>query len=246
MSPQTRESLDKARESVEKAAYVAVGAPVAAVKALSARISDLRDAMRSSSKDMGDELTREMDEWIAEGEDVIARAMKRLRSSDVVDEVRSSAKSTKEAAEVGIEKAASGLHQGLDIIEPDEKLTTINGIGPSYAKQLREAGISGIADFMSQTATGEDISKLAKTTGFSSGTIESWREQVDLSRVNGIGGSYQMLLHRAGVWTLTQLGECDADDLAERLGSVDMPDAPEQTPSIYTVKQWVTKAKKLS
>jgi predicted flap endonuclease-1-like 5' DNA nuclease len=246
MSPDTRESIDKARESVEKAAYAAVGAPVAAVKALGARVADLRDAVRSSRKDMSDDLSREMNEWIAEGEKVIERAMKRLRSSETFDEVRTRARNAKEAAEVGINKASDRVEESFDVIVPDEDLTTINGIGPSYAKQLNEAGIGGIADFMRITESSSEVDALAESTGISASTIESWRAQTDLTRIGGVGASFQTLLHRAGVWTVTQLAESDPKALAEVMQSIEMPDAPDQTPSADTVADWAREAKKLS
>jgi predicted flap endonuclease-1-like 5' DNA nuclease len=246
MSPETRESIDKARESMGKAAYAAVGAPVAAIKALSARVADLRDAVRASSKDMSDDLTREMNEWIAEGEKVIEKAMKRLRSSGAFDEVRSRAKQAKEAAEVGIDKASDRVEKGLDVISPEEELTTINGIGPSYARQLEEAGVTGVADFLAQTGSARDVDRIADATGISSGTIESWRGQAELTRIGGIGESFQMLLHRAGVWTMSQLAASDPVELADELQAIDMPDAPEQMPSSDTVADWVSEAKKLS
>lgn len=246
MSPQTRESIDKARESVEKAAYVAVGAPVAAVKALSARVADLRDAVRSSSKDMSDDLTREMNEWIAEGERVIERAMKRIRSSQAVDEARSRVNQAKEEAQAGIDRASDRVEKGLDVIAPDEKLTTINGIGPSYAKQLRDAGIDGIAGFLERTGSERDLDRLAEDTGIAVSTIESWRSRAELTRIGGIGDSFQVLLHRADVWTVSQLAESDPVALADRMKTIDMPDTPDQIPSADTVSEWVAEAKKLS
>lgn len=246
MSPEIRQSIDGARESVGKAAYAAVGAPVAAIKALSARVADLRDAVRASSKDMSDDLTREMNEWIAEGEKVIEKAMKRLRSSETFDEVRSRAKQAKKAAEVGIDKASDRVEKGFDVISPDEELTTISGIGPSYARQLEQAGVTGIADFLSQTGSTRDIDQLAETTGISASTIESWRGQAELTRIGGIGESFQMVLHRAGVWTMFQLAASDPAELSDEMHSIDMPDTPEQMPSAETVADWVSAAEKLS
>lgn len=245
MSPETRQSMEKARESVEKAAYVAVGAPIAAVKALSARVSDLRETVRSSSKDMSDDLTNEMNEWIAEGEKLIARAMNRLRTSGVVEEVRSRAVSAKEAAEFGIGKATGKLEKSLEFVAPDEELTVINGIGPGYADQLRDAGISGIAEFIERTDSADLITELAGATGISAANLEGWRQQVDLTRVDGIGPSYEMLLHRAGVWTLSQLAEIDRARLASDLGEIDTPDVPEHIPSHETIEEWSREAKTL-
>lgn len=235
MSPKTRETVERARDSVEKAAYAAVGAPVAAVKSLGARISELRDAVTSSGKELGDDLMAEMDEWISEGEAVIEKAMMRLRSSDSVREAR-------KAAGESLDKTESMISSGLDLIEPDEPLTTINGIGSGYATQLEKAGVSGIASFMAKTATAEDISKLAERTDHSVGTIESWREQVELTRIDGIGGSYQNLLHRVGVWTIRQLADSDPAELVEEMSSIDLPDAPDQMPSVYATRKWVQAA----
>lgn len=244
MSPETRESIEKARESVERAAYAAVGAPVAAVKALSARVAELRETVRASSKDMSDELTREMDEWIAEGEKVIERAMKRLRSTGAVEGVRSRAKQAKDAAGAGIDKASGRLDKELDIVAPDEGLTAINGIGPSYAKQLEEAGLTGIADFLSQTVSPADVNRLAQATGISAATVESWRAQADLTRIGGVGGDFEMLLHRTGVWTISQLASRDPAELAAEMRSINQPDV-RQIPSADTVSEWVSEAKRL-
>jgi predicted flap endonuclease-1-like 5' DNA nuclease len=232
------------RESVEKAAHVAVGAPVAAIKAMSARVSDLREAVRTSREEMGQELAKEMDEWVAEGERVIDRAMKRVRSSDVAEDVQEGVEATREAAEAGITKAKHRVERGL---APDKELTVVNGIGPSYATQLDDAGISGVVGFMSATGTKEDIAGLAETTEFTPATLESWRKQLDLTRVDGVGGSYKELLHRIDIWTMSQLADADPEAIVEKMGKVeDMPGAPEQMPSIYAVKQWVTEAKKLA
>ena len=238
MSPQ-------ARETVERAAYAAVGAPVAVVKALGARLAEMRDAMESSRKEMNEDLVTEINEWIAEGEKVIEKAMERLRATGMVEELRSAVETTRESAQVGVRKATRTIDEGLDVVMPDTRLSRINGIGPNYAEQLTKAGVVGVADFVSATGTQEDIAKLADVTGFSAGTIESWRHQVDLSRVEGIGGAYQRSLQRVDVWTLRELSQADPEELTERLGSIGTPDAPEQTPSIYQVKQWVNEAGRL-
>lgn len=207
------------RQTMEKAAYAAVGAPVAAVKALSARVTDLRDSVAEARRDVGEELEAEMTEWIAEGERIVDRSFRRVRSS--LDEVESKA---------------------ISVDVPSVDLTTINGIGPNYAEQLADAGVSGVAGFLSATGTPEDIANLAEHTGFSAGTIESWRDQVDLSRVNGVGGAYAQLLHHADVWTLRQLSKCDPADLADTLNTVDMRGTLDQMPSIYATKKWIDEA----
>lgn len=200
------------RENIQKAAYAAVGAPVAAVKSLYERMSDLRDIVRSSRQELGEDLTQELASWVDQGEEVIEQTMSRLRSRVV----------------------------GVGL--PDADLTRINGVGPSYAERLQTAGVESIADFVSGTSSSRSITKLAEISGVSAGTIASWREQAELTRVDGVGGSYQTLLRRAGVWTVQELSVEDPEALTRRLGEIDAPDAPDQTPSIYQVRHWVHSA----
>jgi len=237
MSPQTR-------ETVERAAYAAVGAPVAALKALGARLSEMREALEDSRREMNGDLAHEINEWIAEGENVIERAMERIRATGMVDDLRTVVESTRKSAELGARKATRTIDESLDVLAPDTRLTRINGIGANYEAKLAEAGVSGVADFLSATGTEEDIAKLAKVTGFSVGTIESWRDQVALSRIDGIGGAFGRLLRMVDVWTLRELSQADPEQLTEQMGSIESPDAPDQAPSIYQVKQWVAEAKK--
>ena len=244
MSQKSRKTSRNAADSLERAAYAAIGAPVAVMKSLSARVSELRDTLSRSRADLGEDLTEEIEDWVTQGEDVIARAMERIRSSNVAGEIRSSADSTRKAVQVGLDKARGRAESGLRIVEPDEPLTTIRGVGPGYADRLRSAGVSGIADFLS--LSGSDIEKVSSATGLGVETIEGWRARADLSRIDGVGSSYQTLLHRVGVWTLDQLAEVKPVDLVERMRSIDLPDAPDQMPTESTVNGWRAEARKLA
>jgi predicted flap endonuclease-1-like 5' DNA nuclease len=246
MSQNQKNMTEKARESVEKAAYAAVGAPTAALKALSARVSDMRDTVRSSRKEISEDLANEIDEWINEGEAVIERAMERFRKSDLADDIKSSARSTRQAARVGIDKASGVAQSGLDVIAPDEELTVINGIGPSYEAKLDKVGVVGVARFLERTDTEQDLEKLAQSSGISADTLSSWRAQVDLSRIDGIGDSYELVLHRIGIWTMEQLADAKPSEVAEKMGSIEIPDAPDQIPSQSELQSWKREAKKLA
>lgn len=203
------------RETIQKAAYAAVGAPIVAVKSLSARISDIREMVRTSRQELGEELSDELATWVDQGEAVVEQAMSRIRSSAVVADL------------------------------PDVAVTRINGVGPSYADRLGSAGVSSVADFLSGTATSRDIQKVAEASGISAGTIAAWRAQAELARVDGVGGRYQTLLRRADIWTMQELSEADPATLARKLSQIDSPDGPEQMPSIYQVRHWVESASAL-
>jgi len=54
MTPRQQSLTEKSRESAERTAYVAVGAPIAAIRGVSARMSELRDALKASRAEMTD------------------------------------------------------------------------------------------------------------------------------------------------------------------------------------------------
>lgn len=243
---QNQNLTDRARQSAERVAYAAVGAPTAALKAMAARVSDLRDTLRSSRDQMSSELAHEVDEWVTQGEQVIQKALERLRRSNIADDVRTTARSTTGAAKTGLEKAAGVARGGAELIDPDESLTTINGIGPRHADQLRSVDVVGISGLLDRTSTKEGIEELSAAIGVSEGAVGSWRDQIDLSRIEGVGDSYELLLHRVGIWTLEQLAGAESEDLVERMKSIDMPDTPDQIPSESLVEQWKDEARKLS
>lgn len=226
------------RSSVEKAAFAAVGAPTAALKALNARVSDLRDTMKTSRKELTGDLAAEIDEWIAEGEKVIERAAERFRNTQWAEEMKESARSTREAARTGVKKARSDLGAMI----ADEELTVIKGIGPGYADRLQSEGIVGVSRFLDRTATDEDLEGLARSTGIAADTLVSWRRKADLGRITGIGESYQDLLHRAGIWTIDQLATVPASDLMDDINALD----PEQAPARDQIARWKSEAARLA
>lgn len=246
MTQKSRNVTTRARESAEKAAYVAVGAPAAALKALSVRVSDLKDTIRTSRHELSSEIARGIDGWIAEGEQVIDRAMTRVRGSDATDDLRATVRSTRKKARAGIDRTADAIGRGIGLVDPDESLTAISGVGPSYRDQLGKAGITGIAGFLAATVTESDRSNLAEVSGASVDMIETWRAQVDLTRVEGVGDANELLLHRAGVWTIDQLVVAEPSVLAREMRSVTLPDLPEQLPAEPLIQRWQQAARGLT
>lgn len=245
MTQKQKSVTERARNSVEKAAYVAVGAPAAALKALNARISDLRDTVKSSRRELSDGLAAEIDEWITEGEEIVEDAWERLRCTGIVEDLRESVRATKEAAEVGIDKA-TGVDRSSETMAPDEELTVISGVGPANASKLGKAGIIGISRFLERTETRRDLEKLAATTGISANTIAGWRHQVDLGRIEGVGASHLRLLHRVGIWTIDQLAAASPQEISDELRSLDLPARPDPMPTETLIRQWRANAKRVS
>lgn len=232
----------KTKESIEKVAYTAVGAPIAAVKAVGARVSDLREAIRGSRGELSEDLAREFDNWVAEGERVVNKALERLRETGAVDQARSTTRSMRKKVEASIQE----LSGALDIVEPEESLELIRGIGPGYAARLNDAGVTGIASFLHHTSSTDGIETLADESGVAPDMVEQWRREADLSRINGVGDGYLRLLHRAGVWTMDQLGRSSPATLASKLEGADMAGMSGQVPGEERLAEWINEAKKLS
>lgn len=239
MSPQTRETF-------EKAAYSAVGAPIAAVKALSARVGEIREMLRESRSELSEDFAKEFETWVAEGERVVGEALEKVRGSSTAEQARVASQRMRDRVSRTVEEMRVEIDEALDIIEPEESLETIKGIGPGYAQRFNKAGVAGISDFLHKTSTGQAISRLADETDFTAEQIGQWREQVDLTRVKGVGESYIQLLHRVDIWTIGQFAKASAPEVATKMKHLDVPGTPEQTPTEEHLKDWIAKAKKLS
>lgn len=239
MSPQTKETF-------EKAAYTAVGAPIAAVKALNARLDDLREMIRESRAEMSEDLAKEFDNWVAEGERVVSMALERVRGSSTAEQARVASQRMRARVTETVEEMRAEMDEALDVIEPEESLGTIKGIGPGYSERFSKSGVAGINDFLDKTATQDAIDRLADKTGFTAEQISQWRDQVDLTRVKGVGDSYMRLLHRVDIWTINQFAKATASEVADEMRSVEVPGMPDQIPTEEHLSDWITKANKLT
>lgn len=224
MTPREKRPVRSATEAARRLGYAAIGGPVVALKAFIDRVDDMSFSLRGTGQSLRDSVRHELERWMTEGRKIILSTPKRATDSG----------------------PAFAVAPRPGAAAPDEPLTTVNGVGPTYAARLAAVGIDGIGDFLGLTGTEEDVKKLANSTGFSAGTIESWRNQVDLGRIDGVGGSYQRLLHLGGIWTVAQLGSSDPDRLVMDLAEIVPRDGGlEQVPSIYSVKKWQSGAKRL-
>jgi len=84
----------------------------------------------------------------------------------------------------------------------------IEGIGPSYSKLLRTMGVQN-----TQQLWDADVARLARGTGASLSTVESWQHMAELASVKDIGPQYAELLERSGVHSIEQLKSYDPDVL---------------------------------
>lgn len=231
-----------ARDTLERAAYSAVGAPIAGAKAAREKVEELRSRIRKTRADLKDDATAEFESWIAEGEDVIDRFLEKLRSTGAGREMRLARRTAAENVRDGVSEVSRQIDRALDIIEPEIDLREIKGIGPAAKKQLTELGVQGIASFLDRTSSADEISDLANKAKLSEDTIIGWRKQADLSRIKGIGDGYRLMLNAVGVGTIAQLANADAAKLMSDIEKLDRPGLPDQLPNQQTLREWITKA----
>jgi len=125
-------------------------------------------------------------------------------------------------------------------------LTKIEGIGPAYAEKLKAAGIGSIETLLETGASSKGRKSLAESTGISDKLILEWTNRADLFRVPGIGEEYSDLLEHAGVDTVLELAQRNAENLHKKMAEVnDAKKVVRQLPSEKQVAAWIESAKTL-
>lgn len=76
----------------------------------------------------------------------------------------------------------------------------LEGIGPTYGKRLRDAGIHSTARLCF-----EDAGKVANAVQVPRGTVEAWQQMAQLVKVKGIGPQYAEALVRSGIGGIEEL-----------------------------------------
>jgi predicted flap endonuclease-1-like 5' DNA nuclease len=99
-------------------------------------------------------------------------------------------------------------------------LTSIEGIGPQLVATLKEHGIGSVEKLLRAGRTRVSRLELAAATGLSEARLLRFVNHADLMRIKGIGGEYAVLLEAAGVDTVAELAQRNADRLHARLAEV--------------------------
>ena len=123
----------------------------------------------------------------------------------------------------------------------------IEGIGPQFAAQLRDAGVNTTDALLAKGGTRKGRQDLADQTGLAAARILEWVNRADLYRIKGIGSEYSDLLEIAGVDTVAELAQRNATNLAAALAKTaqDTPNTVRRVPSESVVADWVEQAKGL-
>mgnify|MGYP000860205498 CR=1 FL=1 len=125
-------------------------------------------------------------------------------------------------------------------------ITEIEGVGPSYASKLADAGVKTVAGLLKAGASAKGRAKLAEATGISGKRILRWVNHADLFRIDGVAGEHAELLEAAGVDTVVELATRKPTNLAEALAATNEErKLVRSVPTLAEVKKWVAQAKEL-
>ncbi|WP_372758599.1 DUF4332 domain-containing protein [Litorivivens sp.] len=126
------------------------------------------------------------------------------------------------------------------------KLSEIEGIGDTYSSKLTNAGISSIESLLDNCCEKNGRRDLADRSGISEKRILEWVNRADLTRVKGVSTQYADLLEHAGVDTVPELAQRNAENLHHKMAECnEQKHLVRKVPSLTQVKSWIEQAKTL-
>lgn len=126
------------------------------------------------------------------------------------------------------------------------KISDIEGIGGNYAQKLVGLDIKTVESLLKQGAGKKGRKEIAEKSGIAEKLILKWVNRADLSRIKGIGEEYADLLELAGVDTVPELGQRNAENLCNKIVEVNAEkNLVRQVPAKSKVEDWIKQAKEL-
>lgn len=126
------------------------------------------------------------------------------------------------------------------------KLSDIEGIGETYATKLNDAGIGSMENLLEVCCVKKGRKEIAEKSGISEKLILNWVNRADLTRIKGVSTQYADLLECAGVDTVPELAQRNAENLTAKMAEVnEEKNLVRKIPTGSQVEDWVAQAKEL-
>ena len=124
------------------------------------------------------------------------------------------------------------------------KIQDIEGIGPAYAEKLSKAGIGTTDDLLEHCCHAKGRKAVSEKTDLSEAQLLNWANMADLMRISGIGPQYSELLEAAGVDTVKELRNRNAENLTTKMEEINTAKkVAKTTPALPVVQEWIGQAK---
>lgn len=127
-----------------------------------------------------------------------------------------------------------------------KKISDIEGIGPSFAKKLAKANIKSVGGLLKMCCDKKGRKKVAETTGIDESKLLKWANMADLYRIKGIGSEYSELMEAAGVDTVKELRNRNAENLYQKMSEVNaQKKLVRLLPGLKRIQSFIAEAKTL-
>jgi predicted flap endonuclease-1-like 5' DNA nuclease len=129
---------------------------------------------------------------------------------------------------------------------PRGDLLEIEGIGDHYLSKLNAVNLYWQAELLEQGATKKGRSEIAEKSDINEKLILRWVNHIDLIRINGIGPQFAELLEAAGVDSVPELAQRNAENLHAKLAEVNAArNLVGRDATLNEVTDWIQQAKTL-
>ena len=126
------------------------------------------------------------------------------------------------------------------------RIDEFEGIGPSYAESLQKAGIENTGQLLERAGGKKGRVELAAASEISEKRILTWVNLADLMRVNGVGKQFAELLEAAGVDSVKELRQRNAENLAQAMAEKNAErKLTGSVPAASQVQGWIDEAKQM-
>ena len=123
-------------------------------------------------------------------------------------------------------------------------IAEIEGIGPQYASKLAAIGIKTTEKLLKEGATAKGRKAIEEKSGIAHKLILEWVNLADLFRIKGVGEEYSDLLEEAGVDTVAELANRNAENLFAKVTEVnEKKKLVRRPPTADMIKDWINQAK---
>lgn len=126
------------------------------------------------------------------------------------------------------------------------KVSDIEGIGPANEAKLDKAGIKTVNGLLKMCCDKKGRKSVAEASGVDESQLLKWANIADLYRIKGVGSEYSELLEAAGVDTVKELRNRNAENLHAKMAEVNTAKKlVRQLPALSRVQDFVEQAKGL-
>jgi len=127
-----------------------------------------------------------------------------------------------------------------------KKIKEIEGIGPVFAEKLGNAGVLTVESLLEKGASRSGRKAISEASGIDEGKVLNWVNKADLFRIKGIGPQFSELLEAAGVDTVKELSNRNAENLYQKLVEVQAEKKiTRAVPALKQVTNFIEQAKTL-